>query len=140
MREVGRNGGPAVERYIKFVGSPAGSPWCSCFVSWVLRQGGVLTARFGRARDWFDKKHIIWAGGRGATPQPGDVVGYTWGMGRISHVGFIERWGTGVSAITIEGNTGGGGALQREGEGVYRNWRDKRQMTYVANVIDNPKY
>ncbi len=129
-----------MEKYIRFVGSPPKSAWCSCFVSWVLRQGGVITARFGRARDWFDKKHIIWAGGKGATPQPGDLTGYKWGAANISHVGIVEKWGTGPSCVTIEGNTGGGGALQREGQGVYRNWRDKRQITCVADVISNPKY
>jgi len=139
VREVGFNAGPDVEKYIKFVGSPPRSAWCSCFVSWVLRTGGVLTARFGKAKSWFDKAHIIWAGGQGKTPQPGDLPGYKWGSSEVHHVGLIEKWPPGVTAVTIEGNTSGG-KQNREGDGVFRNWRDKRQMAYVADVISTPTY
>lgn len=141
MREVGHNAGPQVEKYQRAGGGRKGDAWCSWFVTWCLRTGGVLTAKFGAARSWFDKRHIIWQQGRGATPRPGDVVGYQWNGGpHINHVGIIERWGTGVTCLTIEGNTGGGRALLREGQGVYRNWRDKRQVRAVADVISNPKY
>ncbi|MGI4834622.1 MAG: CHAP domain-containing protein [Janthinobacterium lividum] len=128
-----------MEKYLHFVGSPARSAWCSCFVSWVLRQAGVLTARFGRARDWFDRAHIIWARGQGKTPQPGDLTGYEWGSNQVHHVGLIEQWPPGVSCVTIEGNTSGG-RQNREGDGVFRNWRDKRQIAFVADVLDNPRY
>lgn len=128
-----------MEKYQKFGGGKRGDAWCSWFVTWCLRTSGVLTAKFGRARSWFDKAHIIWARGQGQTPQPGDLVGYSWGADHISHVGLIERWPAGVTAVTIEGNTSGG-RQNREGDGVFRNWRDKRQMTYVADVISNPKY
>lgn len=140
MREVGYNAGPAVEKYQRFGGGKKGDAWCSWFVTWCLRQGGVLTARFGRARSWFDARHTIWQQGRGVTPRPGDLTGYRWGASHISHVGIVESWGSGVSCLTIEGNTGGGKALLREGQGVYRNWRDKRQVWAVADVISNPKY
>ena len=139
VREVGFNAGPDVEKYLRLVGSPPRSAWCSCFVSWCLRGGGVFTARFGRARDWFDKRHIVWARGRGAAPQPGDVVGYEWDAGHVSHVELLEQWGAGPTPVTIGGNTRGAGR-SREGDGVFRCWRDKRQITYAADVIANPKY
>jgi hypothetical protein len=69
------------------------------------------------------------------------VLGFTWGQNHICHVELlVGRWGTGPSVRSIGGNTGGGGALQREGEGVYENWRLKRLVAAVANSIDNPKY
>ncbi|MGI4865447.1 MAG: hypothetical protein ACRYFZ_16105 [Janthinobacterium lividum] len=105
----------------------------------------VHVPRFGRARDWFDKAHTIWRAGVQLAgkplPRPGDVLGYTWGADHICHVELlVGPWGTGPSVRAVGGNTGGGGALQREGEGVYENWRLKRLVAAVANPIDNPKY
>lgn len=109
----------------------------------VLRRAGVLVPRFGAARSWFDKRHTIWRGaavpGRGP-PQPGDLLGYTWGRAAICHVEMLISWGSGPSCRAVGGNTGGGGGLIREGEGVYENWRLKRMVAAVANVVDNPKY
>ena len=143
VREHGHNGGLEVEKYIRFVGSPAGSAWCSCFVSWCLRQAGILTARFGRARSWFDKRHTIWANGRQVPgrppPRQGDVVGYRWGSIDIHHTGFLDIWGTGPACQTVEGNTSGG-KQSREGDGVYVNWRLKRMVAAVADPVDDPTY
>lgn len=108
-------------------------------MGWCLRAAGIKTAYFGAARSWFDARHIIWQNGVGQTPRTGDVVGYRWGAARISHVGFIDVWGTGPSCQTVEGNTSGG-RENRDGDGVFKNWRLKRQVTAVANVIDNPRY
>jgi hypothetical protein len=110
----------------------------------VLRRAGLLVPRFGRARSWFDQVHTIWQHGQPVAgrpaPQPGDLLGYTWGRPAIGHVETLIVWGTGPSCRAIGGNTGGGGALQREGEGVYQNWRLKRLVAAVANVVDNPNY
>ncbi|AMJ65047.1 CHAP domain-containing protein [Hymenobacter sp. PAMC 26628] len=122
------------------MGAPAHSPWCACFVSWCLHQAGVATARFGAARSWFDQRHTIWRNGTGRTPQFGDLTGYRWGSSQIHHVGFVDFWGTGPSAQTVEGNTGGGKALLREGDGVFKNWRLKRTIWAVADVVDDPHY
>lgn len=143
MREHGFNAGPEVERYIKFVGAPARSPWCSCFVSWCLRQAGIVTAKFGAARSWFDTRHVIWQNGRQVPgrppPQQGDLVGYTWGATQIHHVGFLDVWGSTAMCQTVEGNTSGG-KQSREGDGVFVNWRLKRMVAAVANVVDDPIY
>lgn len=139
VREHGFNAGADVEKYQHVTGNDRGSAWCSSFVSWCLKIGGIVTAKFGAARSWFDKRHTIWANGQGKTPQPGDLPGYKWGSSQIHHVGLIERWPPGVSCVTIEGNTHGYG-LSREGDGVFRNWRDKRQIAAVADVISNPRY
>ncbi len=121
-----------------------GQPWCSWSVVVEFRRAGIKAPRFGRARDWFDAVHTVWRAGRQVLsrppPQPGDLVGFTWGRPVIGHVEMLIVWGTGPSCRCIGGNTGGGGALQREGEGAYENWRLKRMVAAVANVVDNPIY
>ncbi len=143
MRERGFNSGVEVEKYIHFVGAPERSPWCSCFVSYCLHLAHIVTARFGAARSWFDRRHTVWASGRQVagrpSPQQGDLVGYTWGADEVHHVGFLDVWGTGPACQTVEGNTSGG-RQSREGDGVYVNWRLKRMVAKVANVVDDPHY
>jgi len=145
IREVGRNAGAAVERIIKYAGGKVGDAWCSWTIVYEMRQALVLVPRFGMARSWFDKAHTIWRAGVQLAgrppPRPGDVLGFSWGYATIRHVELlVGSWGTGASVRSVGGNTGGGGALQREGEGVYENWRLKRLITAVANPIDNPTY
>ena len=110
-----------------------------------MRKSGIPVPRFGRAKSWFDEVHTIWRAGRQLLGRPppaaGDVLGYTWGHDSICHVEtLVGAWGTGPSVRAVGGNTGGGGALKREGEGIYLNWRLKRLVAAVANPIDNPHY
>jgi hypothetical protein len=144
IRERGKNRGAEVEALIKEAGGRIGDAWCSWAVVVELRRAGLLVPRFGKAKSWFDAAHTIWRhgvqlAGRPA-PQPGDLLGFTWGHAEICHVEMLIVWGTGPSCRAVGGNTGGGGALQREGEGAYVNWRLKRMIAAVANVVDNPKY
>jgi hypothetical protein len=145
IREHGRNAGAEVERIINFAGGKKGDAYCSWTVVYNMLKAGIRVPRFGRARSWFDLAHTIWRAGRQLAgkplPQMGDVLGFTWGHPDICHVEtLVGPWGTGPSVRAVGGNTGGGGALQREGEGVYQNWRLKRLIAAVANPIDNPKY
>lgn len=145
IRERGRNAGAEVEAIIKFAGGRVGDAYCSWTVVYSMRKALVLVPRFGMAKSWFDAAHTVWRAGRQLLgrppPQLGDVLGFTWGHPAICHVEtLVGPWGTGPSVRAVGGNTGGGGALQREGEGVYENWRLKRLVAAVANVIDNPKY
>jgi hypothetical protein len=64
---------------------------------------------------------------------------YTWGHPNICHVGFLDIWGSTAMCQTVEGNTSGG-KQSRDGDGVYVNWRPKRMVAAVANVVDDPKY
>jgi hypothetical protein len=108
-----------------------------------MRRAGLLVPRFGMAKAWFDAKHTIWRGHQLAgwlAPRPGDLLGFTWGSTAICHVETLIVWGSGPSCRAIGGNTGGGGALKSDGEGIYQNWRLKRMVAAVANVVDNPKY
>ena len=144
IRERGFNRGKEVEAIIREAGGRVGDAYCSWTVVVELRRAGLLVPRFGRAAAWFDAAHTIWRNGQqlaGRTvPQPGDLLGFTWGRAAICHVEMLIVWGTGPSCRAVGGNTGGGGALQREGEGIYVNWRLKRMVAAVANVVDNPKY
>ena len=144
VREHGFNRGQEVEMYQRGGGGKPGDAWCSWFVSWCLRTAKVLTAYFGAARSWFDARHVIWTNGApvagSPAPQPGDLLGYTWGADHICHVELLLAWTTGAACRAIGGNTGGGRALLREGDGVFVNWRLKRNVKSVANVIDNPTY
>jgi hypothetical protein len=144
IRERGYNRGKEVEAIIREAGGKAGDKWCSWTVVVELRRAGLLVPRFGRARDWFDAAHTIWRNGvqlaGRPTPQPGDLLGFTWGLAIICHVEMLIVWGSGPSCRAVGGNTGGGGALKNDGEGVYVNWRLKRMVAAVANVVDNPTY
>ena len=144
IRERGYNRGTEVEAIIREAGGKAGDKWCSWTVVVALRRAGLLVPRFGRARAWFDLAHTIWRNGiqlaGRPAPQPGDLLGFTWGSAHILHVEILIVWGTGPSCRAVGGNTGGGGALKSDGEGVYVNWRLKRMVAAVANVVDNPKY
>jgi hypothetical protein len=132
-----------VEAIIREAGGKPGDKYCSWTVVTILRRAGLLVPRFGKARSWFDKAHTVWQGhqlaGRPA-PRPGDLLGFTWGQPAICHVETLIVWGTGPSCRAVGGNTGGGGALKSDGEGVYQNWRMKRMIAAVANVVDNPRY
>lgn len=133
-----------MEKIIREAGGRVGDAWCSWTVVAILRRAGLLVPRFGAARSWFDQAHTVWRGGHQlpgrAPPAAGDLLGFTWGNVAICHVETLIVWGSGPSCRAIGGNTGGGGALQREGEGVYVNWRLKRLVAAVANVADNPTY
>ncbi|MBJ6109436.1 hypothetical protein JAO73_10455 [Hymenobacter sp. BT523] len=141
IREHGRNRGPEVDALIKEAGGQPGQAWCSWTVVVIMRRAGIPVPRFGKALAWFDAAHVVWRNGAAvlgrALPQPGDLLSFSWGSHVETQVG---PWGTGPSVRAVGGNTGGGGALKREGEGVYENWRLKRMIPAVANVVDNPKY
>lgn len=82
------------------------TPYCACFVSWVLAQAGVEC-------DWFPSAVAFdWgAGGRlvgKGDLMPGDAIAFDWdGDLGGDHVGIVKSvhdWG----CVTIEGNTNGG--------------------------------
>lgn len=131
--EHGNNTGPEIEQYIKATGFDQPIPWCAAFVSWVLNQCQVDNPASAWSPDWFPDSHTIYKQGRGREPAPGDVFGiYFTSKNRIAHVGFIHSWGDRY-AITVEGNTNGAGS--REGHGVFRKRRLKRQIYKVSRWI-----
>ena len=91
------------------------TPYCACFVSWVLSKAGVkapgIPAAYcpyicrdgGKAGKTVNKYHA----------QPGDIVLFDWNSDGLSdHVGIVES-NQGTYVQTIEGNTNGGVVARR---------------------------
>lgn len=97
-------------------------PWCAMFVSWVAAKARVTRiiprhAYTPAGAQWF-KDRDAW----GQRPRVGAIVYYdTAGLGRISHVGIVEKLLPGGAWYSIEGNTNEAGS--REGRTVRRQRR-----------------
>ena len=139
IREAsGQNDGFDVEKYLASTGLGKGYAWCAAFVNWNFKQIGVQTVKSPAwSPSWFPEDKIIYQPSThtlNAFPQSGDVFGiYFNSKGRIAHVGFVDQWPGGQFAITVEGNTNDAGS--REGDGVYRKKRIKRQIHSVSSFI-----
>lgn len=142
VREAtGKNDGPRVEEYLRSVGRKKGDAWCAAFVHWALTQCGVTgLPKSGWSPSWFTRNVVYKRGAaENKTPQTGDVFGlYFSNLKRVAHVGFIDKWGDGEYTITVEGNTSSAntGNATREGGGVYKKRRLKRQIFIVSRWIN----
>lgn len=142
VRELtGHNDGSRVETYLHTAGLGKGYAWCGAFVNWVFAVNGVRTVKAPAwAPAWFPNKNLIYHQGKKIRepPDSGDVFGiYFQSKKRIAHVGFIDKWGD-KWVTTVEGNTNEAGS--RDGDGVYRKRRIKRQIYKVSNFIGNEKH
>lgn len=115
--------------YSAWYGVPA--PWCQMFQNWAHVKLGMVPPGYDAAAapkgsaytptcaDWFRKR------GRWSTrPQVGDLVYYDFpndGVGRISHVGWVEAVHPDGGITAIEGNTDSSGS--RTGGSVMRKVR-----------------
>lgn len=111
--------------------------WCAVFVSWVANQAGVLGklipmhAWTPSGLSWFKSRGLMT---QGTGAKAGDVFYvYYSNMGRVGHVGFVERV-EGDYIVTIEGNTNTTG--YRQGTGVFRLRRKITSNLYFCH----PKY
>lgn len=91
------------------------TPYCACFVSWVMNQAGVKAAGIPAAycpyicRDAKNGGALI----DKHSAQPGDIVLFDWDSDGLSdHVGLVES-NEGSYLQTIEGNTSGGIVTRR---------------------------
>jgi hypothetical protein len=136
VRELsGRNDGVEVETYLKYVWLKKGQPWCAAFVSWVYGQNGIKKARSGGCVALMEQGRTIYIKDKFTQlPQYGDVF-FIWyvNKNRVAHTGFIDKWSE-EWVTTVEGNTNQAGS--REGDGVYRKKRLKRQI-YAASTYIN---
>lgn len=111
-------------------------PWCAIFLSWVAAKAKVSRiipkhAYTPAGADWF-KARDAW----GHKPRVGAVVYYdTAGLGRISHVGIVEKVLPGGAWYAIEGNTNAAGS--REGRVVRR---QRRTTTGSRGGFGYPDY
>lgn len=138
VRELtGKNDGVQVEAFLKYVWLAKGNPWCAAFVSWCFKQNGYAKPRSGGCVQLQEQGTIIYINGKvRVLPQTGDVF-FIWfaNKGRVAHTGFIDKWSD-TWVTTVEGNTNEAGS--REGDGVYRKKRLKRQI-YSAVDYSNGK-
>jgi len=136
VREVGgSNKGPMVEKYQKEVGAKTGDPWCGAFVGSNLTWLGIINPHSAWSPDYAKPEDVIWTPKKpNNTPLGGDVVTYYYpNLGRVGHVGFLEKTDMDGYFITIEGNTNGAGS--REGDGVYKKKRDPNKVNAVSRYI-----
>lgn len=105
--------------YAAVVGHAPNQPWCASFVAAVFLRAGVAipsTAAWTPAM----ASAFSSAGRWGQTGKVGDVVFFRWpSLGRIAHVGIVEKVNDDGSYVCIEGNTdvaGGrsGGRVMRQ--------------------------
>jgi hypothetical protein len=140
VRELtGHNDGQEVEAYLQSTGLGKGYAWCAAYVNYCLISCDVETPKGAAwSPNWFPENKIVYKRGNDLNynPRKGDVFGiYFSNKHRIAHVGFIHYWRQGDDyAVTVEGNTNNAGS--REGDGVYKKRRLKRQIYEVANWID----
>lgn len=135
VRELtGKNDGARIKVYLKSVGLKEGYSYCAAFVCWTLNECGIKNPRSAWAPSLFPAKNTIYKSGKIlSVPQRGDVFGiYFANKKRIAHVGFIDHWGDKV-IITVEANTNEAGS--REGDGVYRKRRLRKQVFQVSSFI-----
>lgn len=132
--KTNNNDGREVEMYLASAGLKKGNPWCAAFVTWTYKQSGVKAMVSGYSPAWFPSSKVIWKNNKGQSPAQADVFGLWFAnKGRVAHVGFIDAWKDGDYAVTVEGNTNEGGS--REGDGVYRKRRLKRQIYVISRWI-----
>ncbi|MEH0156461.1 CHAP domain-containing protein [Limibacter armeniacum] len=135
--EGGNNKGKQVSEYLAVTGFSDPVAWCAAFVAWCHDRTGVYTVQSAWSPAWFPESRTIYSRTDkfSLTPRAGDVFGiYYNSKKRIAHVGFIDAWNPDDDyCITVEGNTNGDGS--REGDGVYRKRRLKRQIYKVSRWV-----
>lgn len=147
QREIGKNGGPFVEKVLRSVGLGRGYAWCAAFVYWCYTRAGAkphhLPNKWKAAAvrhwvAWAEEQHRL----RGANEKPlrGDLFFWLNANG-TGHIGLVAE--VGVNKYddmqlyrTIEGNTNAKGS--REGDGVYEKYRTREflQSRHRFGFID----
>ena len=122
------NDGKEVEMFQKAVdGKAQGESWCMAFVQFCLQQ---VEASQQTRTNMFSSEHCltVWnktdIGMRRTTPQPGFVAIWQHGDTTNGHTGIVTEVLENGQFATIEGNTGDGAGVVRDGDGVYRRTRN----------------
>jgi hypothetical protein len=134
--EIGTKERPAGSNRVKYTAwYGLVGPWCDMFQAWVADRTGTtdILGRFA-----YTPSHAAWFKRRGqwhtSAPRPGDLVFFDFGLGRISHVGLVERVVSSSRIQTIEGNTDVSGG--RTGGQVMR----KTRRTSLVVGYGRPDY
>ncbi|GAB2585678.1 CHAP domain-containing protein [Spirosoma areae] len=125
--------------------------WCAYYVAWCYKTGGGKIPKTcknpAQAAQWFlDNKAYVYSKRKivPGKPRPGDVVGYRFRSGRISHIGIIVEWPDGKDYyISMEGNTGTSSTVYRDNnrnDAVRMKRRPKAMAYLVASTLyEEPK-
>jgi len=132
------NDGYMVEQYLASAGLSKGNPWCASFVYWTFLQNGASLKVSGKGwvPSYFPPSKTIYVRGKYSKMDPkyGDLIGIWFeDKGRLAHIGFYDSEDD-KYYYSVEGNTNDAGS--REGDGVYRKKRIKRQVHSISNWID----
>lgn len=126
----GDNKGKQVEEFQKAVdGKAQGEAWCMAFVQFCIKavekEGqGLIPSEIFRSEHCMTVWNKTPKELRLKEPQVGCLVIWQFANGASGHVGIVtEVTSTGIN--TIEGNTGNGAGIVREGDGVYARKRTK---------------
>ncbi|WP_188765618.1 CHAP domain-containing protein [Emticicia aquatilis] len=126
-------------------------PWCAYFIGYIYKSYGIDTKKvlgngyIARAADWFkNKNRIVYQKGIGyqrkRKPKAGDVVGYKFTSGRISHVGILIEWNElDGYALVVEGNTTPRNSVTRDenkNDCVRLKKRPISMIYVVSNIIE----
>lgn len=150
----GRNDHPRILDYHRAVSTwlykhrPV-APYCASFVWYCYTKAGVKPkiANPARAREWFlvSKQTVLTQqslrGNRRMLklPKKGDVIGYIFYGGAISHVEILERIDLEEGYVyAIGANTSGAQAyntVNREGDGVYYVRRSVKSFYKISDVL-----
>lgn len=137
----GDNKGPEVERFQKAVdGKASQESWCMCFVQFCLEE---VENKFKSNHGIFPSEHCltVWNGThpskKKSSPEVGDIVIWQYiknGRPTTSgHTGIVVNVTQG-KMVTIEGNTGPGLEVVREGDGVYKKVRSLKGSSTMKVV------
>ena len=134
VREKGANRGADVEAFQKAVdGVAQGEPWCAAFLFFCLdRIGGT---------DLFKSEHCltVWNQSqrdlRLVSPERGAIVIWRRQGTTSGHAGIVKEVVSCIRMRTIEGNTGPGSELIREGDGVYEKTRPTIRGTGKLELV-----
>lgn len=132
----GNNRGQLVELIQSTVGKAEGEPWCMALVQSVI---AYAEEESGIRSKMPVTEHCLtaWQAApvemRVKEPAPGDIVLWQTGDTSKGHCGVIVSV-TEDFLMTIEGNTGSGSALEREGDGVYLKRRIRNMQSAMHEL------
>lgn len=128
IEKGGDNSGPEIEQFQRAVDGKANKePWCAAFTMFCIKQ---VEQKLGIKSEIHKSELVldVWNKSpkdlRREYPKPGNLILWRHADTGTGHMGIIEaQLEKGIFA-TIEGNTGPGNGIVREGDGVYRKTRN----------------
>ena len=126
----GDNKGSQIEEFQKAVdGKAQGEAWCMAFVQFCIEKVEEQTNETSKSKI-FKSEHCltVWnktpISQRLTVPEVGSLIVWQFGSSSNGHVGIVTNVRS-TRVDTIEGNTGDGAGVVREGDGVYSRNRSR---------------